>query len=190
MATASVFVFAALLLLFTPGPTNTLLGWSGAVSGIGRSLPLLLAELLGYTVAIGSMLVVAEPVLQRAPQLEPVLASAVGCYVYYLAWKLWRRPADGCAQVTTISARQVFMVTLLNPKALVFALTLLPGGDAPLYWYCLALVVCILTAGFCWILLGHVLGAALGRDRLGLFNRCSSVLLAGFASYIIVLALP
>ena len=42
-----LFVLAAMLLLGTPGPTNTLLWVSAATTGTRRSLPLLLGELAG-----------------------------------------------------------------------------------------------------------------------------------------------
>lgn len=191
MTTPSVFIFATLLLLLTPGPTNTLLWSSGAVVGIRRSMPLQLGEMLGYALAITAILVVFEPILQRLPVLERVLALAVGLYIYFLAYKLWYRSTEACgAAGGAVDAQKVFIVTLLNPKAFVFALTIIPVGHAQMHWYCLALAACILGAGFSWIVVGYLLGSAVGRDKLVLFNRGSSVILAGFASYIVVSALP
>lgn len=189
MTTPSLFIFAVLLLLLTPGPTNTLLWSSGAVVGIRRSLPLQLGELLGYLLAITLILVVFEPILQRVPTLERLLAVAVGLYIYFLAYKIWHRPTGSCEIGTTIDAKKVFVVTLLNPKAFVFALTIIPVGHAMMHWYCVALAACIISAGFCWIVVGHLLGSAVGRDKLVMFNRCSSMILAGFASYIMVSSL-
>lgn len=185
----SLFVFAVLLLLFTPGPTNTLLWSSGAVLGVRRSVPLQLGELLGYLLAISLILLVVEPVLQRIPALQSVLAFAVGLYIYVLAYRIWLRPTDGCEPVAAVDAKKVFIVTLLNPKAFVFALTIIPVGHALMHWYCVALAACILAAGFCWIVVGHLLGSAVGRDNLMLFNRGSSVILGGFASYLVLTAL-
>jgi threonine/homoserine/homoserine lactone efflux protein len=45
-------MMAALSVLVTPGPTNTLLATAGAGLGFRRALPLLTAELSGYFLAI------------------------------------------------------------------------------------------------------------------------------------------
>lgn len=89
MTSPIVFLFAIFILLFTPGPTNTLLWASGAVVGVQRSLPLLLGELLGYLAAILLILLIFEPILQRVPLLQPLLAMAVGLYIVSLAVSMW-----------------------------------------------------------------------------------------------------
>lgn len=189
MTSPGLFIFAVLLLLFTPGPTNTLLWSSGAVMGVRRAMPLQLGELLGYTLAISLILLVVEPILQRLPSLQGGLAFAVGLYIHLLAYRIWHRPTDGGEVVATVDPQKVFLVTLLNPKAFVFALTIIPVGHEAMHWYCAALAACIVLAGFCWIVVGHLLGSVVGRDKLVLFNRGSSVILAGFASYLVLTAL-
>lgn len=46
------FIGLVITILFTPGPTNTLLASSGVQVGVRKSLLLIPAEALGYIVAI------------------------------------------------------------------------------------------------------------------------------------------
>lgn len=188
MTSPIVFLFAIFILLFTPGPTNTLLWASGAVVGVRRSLPLLLGELLGYLAAILLILLIFEPILQRVPLLQPLLAMAVGLYIVYLAVSMWRRAGNLSAGAELITFKKVFLVTFLNPKAFVFALTLIPVGHAQLHWYFVALTVSIMLIGLSWIVFGYLVGSAAGQKNLRLFSRFSSVMLTGFAGFMVVTA--
>lgn len=189
MTSPELFILAILILLSTPGPTNTLLWASGALVGVRRSLHLLIGELTGYLIAIGLILLVFEPITQRLPHFERLLALAVGVYVCFLAFRIWVRSSNVSASAAVISLRKVFTVTLLNPKSFVFALTIMPIDHPLLHWYFVALGICIILVGFSWIMLGHIIGSAVGRDNLVFFNRFSSVVLAGFGAYIVASAL-
>src|SRR5690554_5804512 len=189
MTSPTLFVFAILILLFTPGPTNTLLWTSGAVIGVRRSLPLLFSEIAGYFSAIMLILVLFEPILQRTPYVERILAVAVGCYVAYLAFSIWRRAGDSVASAGIITFKKVFNVTFLNPKAFIFALTLIPIGHAHIHWYFVVLGICITSVGLSWIVFGYLVGSAAGRKNMTLFNRFSSVMLTGFAGFMLFSAL-
>lgn len=189
MTSPILFVFAILILLFTPGPTNTLLWASGAMIGIRRSLPLLLGEIIGYFSAIMLILLLFEPMLQHVPHVERVLAVAVGCYVTHLAVTMWRCATDSVASTAVISFKKIVIVTFLNPKAFIFALTLIPSGDAQSHWYFVMLAICITTVGFSWIVFGYLVGSATGRKNMALFNRFSSVMLTGFAGFMLFSAL-
>jgi threonine/homoserine/homoserine lactone efflux protein len=86
-----LFALAVLVVLGTPGPTNTLLATSGATARLRRSLPLIAAEAAGYTVSILTLGLVLGPVVAGAPFLAGVLRMAVGIYLLALAFGLWRR---------------------------------------------------------------------------------------------------
>ena len=60
------FIIAAVALLATPGPTNTLLATSGAASGFRKSLVLLLVEFLGYLIAIAVLITAMGPIVAGA----------------------------------------------------------------------------------------------------------------------------
>lgn len=181
------FVALALVLLLTPGPTNTLLALAGAAQGWRAALPLLAAELCGYGLAIAALVLALGTNSTARPEIAAVLCLAASLYLAHLAWRLWRGAAaakiESGPAAPAIGFRRVLVTTLLNPKALVFAFALLPpAGGWPDARNLLLLALLIPAAGACWIRLGVALGAGALRDLdLGRIHRGGAILLALFA---------
>jgi threonine/homoserine/homoserine lactone efflux protein len=68
---------------------------------------------------------------------------------------MWRCPIPQQNDPATVTGRRVFVTTLLNPKALIIGLVLLPGPSLPLRAAVFAGLVC--CAALAWISLGAVL---------------------------------
>ncbi len=124
---------ALLALLITPGPTNTLLALAGAQGGFRAGLRLLPVELLAYLCVVVPLVIWGAPVLDRLPILRPVLTGVAALWVARLAFGLWHRPAALSAAAHPVSAMQVGVTTLLNPKCLLFGLVLIPAGPTALH---------------------------------------------------------
>jgi threonine/homoserine/homoserine lactone efflux protein len=179
------FTLAAFILLAVPGPTNTLLWIGGAERGARRALPLALAEVAGYATAIMLILFLLQPLLEAVPWLRQALSLVVACYVLVLAQRLWRPLHNTPTTPTQITVAKVYAVTLLNPKAFVLALSILPASNPGLHWYLLALAGIILSVGSGWVVLGALVGAAVGAGNVLMLKRVSAVVLAGFASLLL-----
>ncbi|MBV1800428.1 LysE family translocator [Siccirubricoccus sp. G192] len=164
-----LFVLAVLAVLGTPGPTNTLLATAGATAGLRRSLPLIVAEAAGYTVSVITLGLVLGPVVAGAPLLAGALRAAVGVYLLSLALRLWRRGGAALATGAVVTPCQVFVTTLLNPKAIVFALGVVPFGAGRGVWppYMLGFLLLLVSVGAAWIAAGAMLGGAAGRRGWG-----------------------
>jgi threonine/homoserine/homoserine lactone efflux protein len=174
--TLAFFLMSAAL-LFTPGPTNTLLAVGGAARGLRRSLALPLAELAGYFAAIHLLAFLAGPLVQAA-WAQMLLRLALALYLFWVAVQLWRSTGSLLPQ-RTVTPAQVLLVTLLNPKAIIFAFVVVDGWPTALPQL-IALAVMILLASLSWITLGAML--AQGRIvRPQLIPRAGAVVLAGFA---------
>ena len=133
---------------------------------MSRSLPLLAAELGGYLLSILLLRSVLGPLMAEAPLLGAALRVAVAIYLVHLAGRLWRHGARDIGDRAPVTFGRVLITTLLNPKAIIFAFTLLPlqiGGLDLLPWL-RALAALIVTIGACWI----ALGASLGRGLEGI----------------------
>jgi threonine/homoserine/homoserine lactone efflux protein len=176
-----------IVVLITPGPTNTLLAAAGLRQGVRRSSPLIAAELAGYLVSIsvwGHFLVQAARAL---PWLPSLLRVAAGVYIAYLAVDMWRAAvALPDSTQRPIGMRTLFVATLLNPKGLLFAGTIFPAiafAQVPAYATAMLMFACLLVPiALAWI----AFGAALGSGKLGWLNpvkiqRGASIVLGVFS---------
>ncbi|MDK1377766.1 MULTISPECIES: threonine transporter RhtB [unclassified Sinorhizobium] len=159
------FVLAILLLLATPGPTNTLLWLSGASTGVRRSAPLLLGELGGYLTVIVPVAALAAPFMSAHPGIGLIVKLAAACWILFMAYALWT--PIGEAAVRPVTLGQVFITTVLNPKGLIIALAIMPqvGLVAMLPWLA-AFAALVVSAGSLWIIAGTFL-ARLPRQPIG-----------------------
>ncbi|MDZ4312477.1 MAG: hypothetical protein U1A24_18165 [Cypionkella sp.] len=169
---------AIFVLLITPGPTNTLLFLGGAERGHRAALWLIPAELAGYLVVVVPLTLLGAALLHDAPRARAVVAIAAGLWVAWLALKLWL-PQNLPKGASGVSAGLVFTTTMLNPKALIFGLVLLPSPDhlvANLGLF--AALVVIVAAG--WAGFGAWLGGMSGHQSGPMlwFRRGASVWLS------------
>jgi threonine/homoserine/homoserine lactone efflux protein len=191
------FFLACAAVLFVPGPTNTLLATSGAASGFQRSLTLPAAELLGYTISIWTLALLVTPIVDASPVVSLVLRGACGAYLIWSAVHLWREGSSALTSTEPVSFQRIFVATLLNPKAALFALVIIPYlgqrefvAATP---YLLGHAAITISASMAWIALGAALGIGarsrfdagiirrVGASALGVFGLIlsSSVLMAG-----------
>ncbi|MDN7490971.1 LysE family transporter [Burkholderia sp. AU45274] len=179
--------FYAVLVLVVPGPTNTLLFSSGISVGLARTLPLVLAEAAGYVIAISvwgfSLLTFAA----AHPHVLTVIKVACSSYLLLLAVNMWtqgRMEEDKLAKVVTW--RNLFVATLLNPKAFLLASTAFPlqafhdAGNGVVAFGAFLLVLVPIGTG--WASLGRVTSVlASGPRHITTLLRSASMLLVLFS---------
>lgn len=178
------FALAVLLVLATPGPTNTLLATAAATGGLRNCFSLMPAEIAGYTISIGILLMFVRPFAETSSLINVALRGTCACYLWYLAWALWYS-RSGQPSSEGIGFRRVFITTLLNPKAAVFAFLIFPESSSPqwllLRSFGLFIGICaVVCAG--WLTLGAVIGQQAGSivTPRG-FQRGAAIVLAIFA---------
>jgi threonine/homoserine/homoserine lactone efflux protein len=180
-------MFGTAVVLVMPGPTNTLLAAAGLRQGVKRSARLTGAELAGYLVSIsvwGHFLAQAAHSLTWLPAL---VRAASSLYIAILAVRMWRAAISLPSKAQqAIGLRTLFVATLLNPKALLFAGTIFPVAafeSLPAYLEAMAIFTALLIPiGLAWI----AFGAALGSGRLTWVSpphvqRGASIVLAAFS---------
>lgn len=184
---------AILLFLALPGPgTFTLLtstSQGGLRAGAAATLGLIVGDQVLLWLAVGGVaaLLAAHPLVFQAVQM---LGAG------YLAWiglrLIFAQPGD--APPIRIAphhyARQAFLITLLNPKAIVFYMAFFPLFIAPAThrgattFIAMAVTIAVITAAYCLTLCAgaHAVTAYVRAHRrlARLLERLAGVFLLGF----------
>jgi threonine/homoserine/homoserine lactone efflux protein len=176
---------AILALLATPGPTNTLLALAGAERGFARATRLIPAELLGYLATTLPLAVFGSRLLDSMPLARTAITLAAAAWVLRLAVAMWRVPSARVGG-PAVTARRVAVTTLLNPKALILGLVLLPAADPTRLGLNLGLFAAeVAGVAMMWALLGAALRRDAGDGLPAPWRRAASVWLGALAVYLL-----
>lgn len=164
------FALAVLLIELTPGPN---MGWLVALSlSEGRRSGL--AAVTGIALGLASNAVLsvlaASFVLQQSAVLARGIAFLGAAMMAYLAWQAWRETGESSPDRMPVRAVQRhalagFTINLLNPKATLFFVTVMPQfvpGGRPSYTQGLTMAAISVTIASA-VHLALILGA--GRMR-------------------------
>ena len=172
----SLFVGASLALLLTPGPAVLYIIGRSVDQGVRAGIVSAVGLVAGGSLHLLAAVLGISALLAASPSALAVLGWAGAAYLAWLGWRELRTsaPPRGEAEPAARSRRQLFrqgvLVSVLNPKAVLFFMAFLPqfvrpGGADPrvqvlaLGGTFLAMAVCTdtlwaVTAGG----LGHLLG--------------------------------
>jgi threonine/homoserine/homoserine lactone efflux protein len=200
MSLSALLVFALALIIAagTPGPSIAALVARVLTNGFRDVLPFLaamwLGEALWLTCAVAGLAVIA-----RSFGMMFIALKFIGvAYLLFLAWKMWRAPADveGRDLPSGQSPWRMFvaglLVTLGNPKIMIFYLALLPTiidlsriGTVAWFELTLTMLIVLMAVDFAWALLATRARKLLSTRRaVRITNRASATVMAGVAAAI------
>ncbi|KJM35107.1 LysE family translocator [Enterobacter cloacae] len=178
---------SGMLLLVMPGPTNTLLLFSGYASGIRPSIKMIIAEWGGYFCAITFWGVIVSVLAQHGAFLLGIIKLLSAFYVAWLAVKVWGFSLQ--SRPTKIGMKTIFITTLFNPKSFVFATYIIPSiAFRELQSFTAAMLsvfVALLPLSFIWVACGKGIarqGKLQSRLWPMFFYRGLSLAMASFAA--------
>jgi threonine/homoserine/homoserine lactone efflux protein len=187
------FVLAAGVLLLLPGPTVLLIVGFALANGTRAALAAMVGVLLADALAFSVCGFGLGVVLLASAELFTVLKWAGAAYLVYLGIRQWRAravpirvEAAGRGPVGRLVAR-AFLVTVLNPKSLVFFTAFLPqfidtrlpvGGQMLVLGATFLSLVAIVVGGYA-VLAGGVRGLVSRESTARLINRIGGTALIG-----------
>jgi threonine/homoserine/homoserine lactone efflux protein len=132
----AAFILAAVLIELTPGPNMTWLAIVAASEGRARGFASVAGVSLGLAVVGVAAALGLGALIVASPWLFQTLRWAGAVYLLWLAWDAWRDALDAPEVVQTSDGlaryfRRGFVVNVLNPKAAVFYMAVLPGFIQP-----------------------------------------------------------
>ncbi len=125
------FLIAILLVEATPGPNMGYLAALSASEGRAAGFRAVLGVTLGLSVYMLASVVGIAEIVARIPPLYAALRWAGVLFLLYLAWEAWQDAAETSPSKSEDGFASPFwrgfMANVLNPKAAVFYVSLLPG---------------------------------------------------------------
>lgn len=178
----SLFASSVLFLLLTPGPTNTLLALASCERGLWKSLHLAGVELVAYLCAVVPLVFLVYPWIEQSTGFGIALRLLAAAWLLYLSIKMLKS-RDIDANITR--ARHVFFTTLLNPKALIFGLVLVPSATSDVHTALLVFSCVVVMASLIWLSLGTLVLRS-SKYPVVAFRSLAALVLAFFSVLLVV----
>lgn len=186
------FIIYCIIVTFTPGPTNIVILSSVQHHGARRTME----YVGGATLAFGLLLTASASLNQLLAGLIPDILRIMqiaGClYMLYLAYQVYRMGSSEAESRQSGGFVSGLLMQFVNPKVLLFTLTVIPGYVLPYYPSSTAafmFVLLITLIGFLaftsWVIFGAVFRQFLAQHQqvmntvMALFLVYSALLVSG-----------
>ncbi|MCM3444621.1 LysE family translocator [Metabacillus halosaccharovorans] len=179
------FLLYCFIVTFTPGPTNVVILSTVHNRGTKKALE----YTYGATIAFGLLLVVSAMLnallIEFIPKILIVMQIIGTLYMFYLAYQIYK--ADKSKQTVNQAGSFMsgFLMQFLNPKVILFTLTVIPSFIMPYYTDIPAVTLGVFTitiigflAFITWVLFG-----AIFKEFLQRHSKVVNVFMALFLAY-------
>ena len=130
--TLLAFLVTSLIIEITPGPNMAYLATLSLTSSRQAGFAAVAGIALGLTVSAVTAAIGLAVIIENSPLIYETLRWGGVAYLLYLAWEGWRRekdatnPAAQATQPPRVAFSRALIVNMLNPKAAVFYIAVLP----------------------------------------------------------------
>ena len=166
------FVIYCVVVTFTPGPTNIVI--LSTVQGYGTKNAMEYAY--GATLAFGALLAISAILntllVAVIPKILMIMQVVGSLYIVYLAYQIYQMDTSSSAGQQVATFQTGFIMQFVNPKVVLFTMTVIPGFVMPYHTEtsALTLFVAMITAiGFLafvtWVIFGAIFKELLTKHQ-------------------------
>ncbi|MDQ6599022.1 LysE family translocator [Bacillus salipaludis] len=179
------FLIYCIIVTFTPGPTNIVI--LSTVHHLGTKKAL--EYTYGATIAFGILLVISAMLntllITIIPKILIVIQIIGSFYMFYLAYQIYKADTSKPTVNQSGTFKSGFLMQFLNPKVLLFTMTVIPSFIMPHYTAMPAVTISVFTitligflAFITWVLFGSIF-----KKFLQNHSKIVNILMALFLAY-------
>jgi len=179
------FLIYCIIVTVTPGPTNVVI--LSTVNNFGTKKAM--EYTYGATVAFGLLLVISAMLntvlIAVIPKILPIMQIVGSFYIVYLAYQIYKMDTSKSTAKQTATFMSGFLMQFVNPKVVLFTMTVIPSFVMPYYTALSMLaiiVICITIIGFLafvtWIISGTIF-----KEFLQKYQKTVNIIMALFLVY-------
>lgn len=182
------FLSYCIIVTFTPGPANVVILATVQNHGARRGVEYAAGATLAFGLLLALSATLCGALADAMPWMGPAMGVVGAAYMLYLAYGICTagEPGDtGAAGSGDGAFRAGFVMQFVNPKVVLFALTVFPGFVTPHYSapVHLGAFVMLLTAIGCAAFMSWVLLGAFLRRFMLAYRTAVNIVLALFLAY-------
>lgn len=166
------FIVYCFIVTFTPGPTNIVILSTVQNNGTKKAME----YTYGATIAFGLLLVISAVVNTILKEITPkilIIMQVVGSvYMLYLAYQIYKMDSSKSSENQTGTFIAGFLMQFLNPKVVLFTMTVIPSYILPYYvalssvtFSVMALTLIGFLAFITWVLFGTIFKVFLQKHK-------------------------
>jgi threonine/homoserine/homoserine lactone efflux protein len=179
------FLIYCFVVTFTPGPTNIVI--LSTVHNLGTKKAM--KYTYGATIAFGVLLVISAMLntilITIIPKILIVMQLIGSFYMCYLAYQIYKMDSSKPTENKTATFMSGFLMQFLNPKVVLFTMTVIPSFILPHYISMPAVTISVLaitligfSAFITWVLFGAIFKGFLQKH-----NKIVNIMMSLFLVY-------
>ncbi|MEL7656990.1 MAG: LysE family transporter [Bacillota bacterium] len=181
------FLIYCVIVTFTPGPTNIVI--LSTVHNLGAKKAM--EYTYGATIAFGILLSISAMLntvlLTILPKIFLIMQIIGSLYIIYLAFQIYKMDTSKSVTEQSTSSTFIsgFLMQFINPKVVLFTMTVIPSFVLPYYTapsMLAVFVICITMIGFLafvtWVLFGTIF-----KEFLQKHQKSANIIMALFLVY-------
>ena len=184
------FFLYCIIVTFTPGPTNIAILSTAHNFGRKNAMEYAYGATIAFGLLLGISAVLNTVLIAVIPKILIVIQIIGSIYILYLAYQIYKMDVSESAKKQAGTFVSGFIMQFINPKVVLFTMTVIPSFVMPYYTAPLALLVfagAITIIGFCafvtWVLFGVIF-----KEFLLKHQKTVNIVMALFLVYSAIMA--
>lgn len=184
MNITSFFIYCVIV-TFTPGPTNIVILSTVHNFGTKQALEYVGGAILAFGLLLAASALLNSVLVSVVPTVLSVMQIIGSLYMLYLAYQIYKMDVSKATAKQTANFMAGFLMQFVNPKVILFTMTVIPSFVMPYYTTTLALsiaVAAITVIGFSafitWVLFGTIC-----KEFLQKYHKAVNIIMALFLIY-------
>lgn len=191
------FLIYCFIITFTPGPTNIVILSTVNNYGMKKAMEYAYGSTIAFCLLLSISAILNTVLITLIPKILIILQIIGSVYMIYLAYKIYKMEVSESTNVQAATFASGFLMQFVNPKVVLFTMTVLPSFVMPYYntSFSMLLFVVIITiigflAFFTWIIFGVMFKEFLQKHQkvansiMALFLVYSGVIASGIIELI------
>lgn len=179
------FLLYCLLITIAPGPTNIVILSTVQNISVKKAIEFCYGATFAFAIILFLSVLFNSLLTKYIPNLLLVMQIIGAMYILYLAYLIFNMDLSNTNKKEIGSFKTGFLMQFINPKVVIFCLTVFPSFVMPYYSYIyelliFALVITIIgsIAFFSWVLFGKLL-----KNFLQKYKKFTNMVLSVFLVY-------